>query len=214
MGVEATERQLVTYTPKKQGKKWVTDVTLPHGGLHKQEEFKKGVEMLKHCAHNFRNPRLFHICFTGAHLYAYLLVMTRFCRVLKAEGVEYRYKAALEHDESKGVHYHVMIVLGTDEQTGRFITATDESGKFENESTLRKAARQTWGECGSLDYSVNRPKSQGGLPFIQFNQSNQGFFDEAVEWMSYIYKARSKPASGTVYFSDRQDDDTRSPDPL
>lgn len=32
------------------------------------------------------------------------------------------------------------------------------------------------------------------------------FFNEAVEWMSYTYKARSKPESGTVYFSDRQDD--------
>jgi hypothetical protein len=207
MGVEVTERQLVTYVPKKQGRKWITDVTRPHGGLHKQEEFKKGVEMLEHCARNFRNPRLFHICFTGAYLYIYQLAMQRFCKVLKLEGIDYRYKAALEHDAAKGLHYHVMIVVGTNQQTRRFITADDETGKMECESALRKAVRHTWRECSHLDYSVNRPKSQGGLPFIQFNQSNQGFFDEAVEWMSYIYKARSKPDSGTVYFSDRQDDE-------
>ena len=76
---------------------------------------------------------------------------------------------------------------------------------MENESALRKAVRHTWSECSLLEYSVNRPRSQGGLPFIQFNQTNEERFNEAVEWMSYIYKARSKPTSGTIYFSDRQD---------
>ncbi|RWA54701.1 hypothetical protein AU476_09205 [Cupriavidus sp. UYMSc13B] len=204
MGAQVVEKQYVKYVPKKQGRKWITDVTRPHGGLHKQEEFKKGVEMLEQCARNFRNPRLFHICFTAASVYIYLLAMTRLCRVLKAEGIDYRYKAALEYDDSKGEHFHVMIVLGANQQTGRFITADDETGKIECESALRKAVRHTWSECANLDYSVIRPKSQGGLPYIQFNQSNQEKFDNAVEWMSYIYKARSKLASGTVYFSDRQ----------
>jgi hypothetical protein len=201
---EKKTRRLVRYVPVRCQRRWVTRVTRPHGGLHKQEEFKKAVAMMEHCAHTFRNPRLFHICFTGADVSIYQSVMVRFCRTLKAEGVEYRYKAALESDCEKGLHFHVMIVLGSESQTHRFITPSDESGKTENESALRKAVRHTWSECNALAYSVNRPRSQGGLPFIQFNQTNEERFNEAVEWMSYIYKARSKPSGCTVYYSDKQ----------
>jgi hypothetical protein len=203
---EIKTKQLVKYVPTVQKRKWITQNTVNHGGLHRQEEFKKGVEMLEHCAHNFRNPRLFHICFTGADLPTYQLVMVRFCRALSAQGVDYRYKAALEYDSEKGLHFHVMIVLGTSEQTPRFITSANETGKLESESTLRKAVRQTWSECCTLAYKVCAPRSRSGkVAFIQFNQTNMEFFNEAVEWMSYIYKARSKPNNGTVYFSDRQD---------
>jgi hypothetical protein len=209
---EVKSKQLVKYVPRKHGRKWITRTTQGggNGGLHKQEEFRKGVEMLEHCAHRFRNPRLFHVCFTGATVAVYRLAMRRFCRVLKAEKVKYRWKAAVEHDAQKGLHMHVMIVLGAgNQQTHRFITSSDESGKIENESALRKAVRHTWSECSLLDYRVNPPQSQRGVrrvAFIQFNQKNMEFFDEAAEWLSYIYKARSKPESGTVYFSDRQTD--------
>jgi hypothetical protein len=196
----------VRYSPCKHGRKWVTRTTRGrNGGLHRQEEFKKAVRMLEHCAHHFRNPRLFHICFTGADLPVYQLVMRRFCRVLTMEGVAYKYKGAMEEDLEKGRHCHVMIVLGSKYQTPRFITSKDERGKLEGESALRKAWRHTTAECSFLDYRVNAPRSRKGITaFLQFNQTNQDFFDEAVEWMSYIYKARSKPESGTVYFSDRQ----------
>jgi hypothetical protein len=203
---EVKTRTPVQYVPKLEGRKWVTKTTTggDNGGLHKQEEFAKGVEMLDECARTFRNPRLFHVCLTGAPVAVYQFVMRRFCRALKGEGVDYKWKAATELDADKGLHWHVMIVLGCDRfDTDRFITAKDEP-EVENESTLRKAVRDGWGMCSYLDYRVNRPRSRKGVAYIQFNQSNQAMFDEAVEWMSYAYKARSKPAAGTVYYSDRQ----------
>jgi hypothetical protein len=206
--MENNKKSLVRYSPRKCGRRWVTRTTGGrNGGLHRQEEFRKGVRMMEHCAAHFRNPRLFHICFTGADVPVYQLVMRRFCRALQAEGVQYKYKAAVEEDADKGLHCHVMMVLGCEFQTHRFITSVDEAGKVENESTLRKAVRHTLDDCSLLDYRVNPPRFQKSLrrvAFIQFCQSNQRDFDEAVEWMSYIYKARSKPESGTVYFSDRQ----------
>lgn len=201
---EPQPKQRVKYIPTLRKRKWITQNTINHGGLHKQEEFKKGVEMLEYCAHNFRNPRLFHICFTGADVGIYQLVMWRFCKALSRAEVEYRYKASIEHDDAKGLHFHVMIVLGTNDQTHRYITSSNETGKVENESALRKAVRHTWDECNTLNYRVNPPLSRNGLAYIQFNQTNMEFFHDAADWLSYIYKARSKPESGTVYFSDRQ----------
>ena len=207
----AEPKQLVKYVPTIQQRKWITNNTANHGGIHKQEEFKKGVRMIEQCAHNFRNPRLFHICFTGAEENIYKTVMVRFCRLLTAAHVDYRYKAALEVDTTRGVHFHVMIVLGTEQQTHRFITSSNEREKTENESALRKAVRRTWDDCTTLDYRVNAPKSRSGeVAFIQFNQTNMVFFNEAVEWMSYIYKVRSKPSVGTIYFSGRQQKRTKT----
>jgi len=202
---EEAIRTLVSYTPTKLGKKWITETTQPHGGLHNQEEFKKGVAMLTHCAHHFRNPRLFHVCFTGASIEIYLKVITRLCRGLAAAGVDYRYKGCLENDKEKGEHVHLMIVLGTEDQTHSFINHY-ESGEIEGESMLRKAVRHTWAECSTLDYQVNPPRRKEGkarVSFLQFSQSNADKFHDACDWLSYIYKARSKPARGQVYFSDR-----------
>lgn len=205
MKILTKTKQLVHYIPTIEKRKWVTKNTKNHGGLHRQEEFRKGIKMLEKCAHTFRNPRLFHLCFTGADLDIYQLVMLRFCKILTAEGIKYRYKAALESDSQKGVHFHVMIVLGAgDRQTHPFVTSVNEDGKIENVSALRKAVIHTWNECQNLKYRVNPPRSTSSrTAFLQFNQSNMEMFHEAADWMSYIYKARSKPQTGTIYFSDR-----------
>ena len=212
-------KPLVTYTPKKKGGKWITDVTSgrDNGGIHRQGEFKKAVQMLTHCAHNLPNARLFHVCLTGGDVAAYQLVIKRLCRALKAQDVTTRYRAGIEHDATKGEHCHLFIVLSShDQQTARFITATDESKKrMLNDSTLLKVIQHTRTECPTLKHRVmvpkhpNRNPSPDGAPskpvaFLQFNRTNQAFFDNVVEWVSYAYKRRSKEGIAACYLSDKQ----------
>lgn len=195
------------YIPILKGRKWITRTTdTPrNGGLYSQEKFKKATKMMEVAAHTFRNPRLHHICFTGAAvLEHYQLVVKRFCRALEAEGIQHCYKGALEESTDKGLHFHLMIVLGTGDETDRFITGKNEAGKIENESLLRKAVRHTWNECATLQYQVCWPHSRT-VPYIQFNQSNKAFFENAVEWMSYIFKKNTKPAGRRVIFSSKKD---------
>jgi tRNA/tmRNA/rRNA uracil-C5-methylase (TrmA/RlmC/RlmD family) len=212
-------KPLVTYTPKKKGRKWATDVTSGggNGGLYRQGEFKKAVEMMTTCAHTLPNARLFHVCLTGGCVAAYQLVIKRLCRALKAHDVVTRYRAGIEHDQTKGEHCHLFIVLSSpDQQTARFITAADESKKrMANDSTLLKVIQHTRTECPTLKHRVMVPKhpncnpSPDGSPpkpvaFLQFNQTNQAFFDNAVEWLSYAYKRRSKEGIAACYLSDKQ----------
>lgn len=216
---------LVTYKPKKKRGKWITDVTSgrDNGGIHKQGEFKKAVEMLTYCAHRLPNPRLFHVCLTGGSVSVYQLVVKRLCRALKSQDVATRYKAGIEHDQTKGEHCHLFIVLSSaDQQTARFITAMDESKKrMVNDSTLLKVIQHTLTECPTLRYRVVAPQhpncnpSADGSPpkpvaFLQFNQTNQAFFDNAVEWLSYAYKARSKEGIAACYLSDKQNKITKA----
>lgn len=197
-------RKLVKYVPMMDGKAWITPNTVKHGGLCDQEEFKKAVEMLEEAAHTFRNPRLFHICFTGADDTIYSRVRNRLCRLLKENDVDVCWKAALESDSDKGTHYHLMIVLGTSKQTYPYIRTGKESSGDENESLLHKAVRETWDECATLNYRVNPTRT--GAAFIQFNQTNMVKFNDAVDWFSYIYKKRSKGAGKgkSTFFSSRK----------
>lgn len=211
-------KPLVTYTPKKTGNRWITDVTRNNGGLHRQEEFKKAVEMLTHCAHTLPNPRMFHVCFTGGDRLVYQLVIKRLQKALKLQGITSRYRAGIENDQTKALHCHLFIVLSSkDQQTARHITTTDSSkrGGMASDSTLLKAIKHTRTECPTLAYSVmmprnpNRNASTDGEPvkkvaFLQFNQTNQAFFDNVVEWMSYAYKVRSKEGIAACYLSDKQ----------
>ena len=222
--MQTDRKQLVAYIPKKDGRKWVTDVTTGkmNGGIYRQEEFKKAVGMLLDCAHNLPNPRLFHVCLTGTVVLIYQLVIKRLCRALKAQNIVTRYRAAIEHDQTKGEHCHLYIVLSSrDQQTARFITAVDESKKLIlNDSILLKVIKHTLTESPTLKYRVMVPQHpncnslfDGGTPktvaFLQFNKTNQYFFDNAVEWISYAYKTRSKQKSA-CYLSDKRNKLTRS----
>lgn len=216
---QAGSKQLVSYTPKLDGKKWVTDVTTGkmNGGIYRQEEFKKAIRMLLDCAHNLPNPRLFHVCLTGADIPLYQLVIKRLCRELKFQNFVTRYRGAIEYDQTNGEHCHLYIILSSQtKQTALYITAQDESKNIttDSDSSLLKVIKKTLTKCPTLKYRVNVPQQQNHNPsvdnkpiktvaFLQFNKTNQFFFDNVVEWMSYAYKARSKQG-GACYLSDKQ----------
>lgn len=157
--------------------------------------------MLEHAAHNWRKPRLYHLVLTGATEPTYTQLLLRLCRKVRSAGAEYNYKACLETDTTKGLHCHVMLVLSTTSKPERFITKADESGKTERVSLLRQVVREVQTDCPDLKVRVQPPASQP-VPYIEFNQTNNELLNEAVEWCSYIFKARSKP-QGRCYLSSR-----------
>ncbi|WP_349279701.1 hypothetical protein [Polaromonas hydrogenivorans] len=193
------------YTPRIKNKKWSTIVCDGNNnqGIHDLRQFKKLIAMLERAAHEWRNARLFHIILTGATRDIYQQVLTKFCRQLRAAGAQCDFKAAIEHDSKKGLHQHVMFVLSTDKRPSRYITAADETGVVEA-SLLRQVVREVQAECNTLACRVQPPTSRT-VAYIELNQTNNEFLNEAVEWASYILKARSKlPASeGRCYTSSR-----------
>lgn len=197
-------RVLVSYTPTKLNQRWTTRVCSGNGnlGIHHQERFKEAVNMLLMAAHNWRNPRLYHIVLTHSTLPTYQKVLNSITDKLRGAEVLVEYKASLEtQNDSKGTHMHVMMVVSTgDKRPSRYITACNEVGK-EDPSLLRQAVRKAQADNPDLRVRVQSPASSTQC-FLQLNQTNQDMFNEAVEWCSYIYKARSKPA-GACYYSSR-----------
>lgn len=198
------ERILVQYKPTVHNMKWVTAVCSGNNnkGIDDQERFKKAVAMLEHAAHNWRNPRLFHLVMTGADRSAYQQLLTRLCRKVRSTGAQCDYKYAIELDNDKGLHCHVMFVLSSPRRPQHFFTIADESG-VTDASLLRRVVREVQADHPDLKASVQRPQSQPKpLYYIEFNQTNNELLNEACEWCSYIFKSRSKP-KGQCYGSSR-----------
>lgn len=198
-------KQLAKYVPRIRDRKWTTTVCdgRGNGGIHSQRQFKKLIAMLENAAHTWRNPRLFHIILTGATPTIYAQLLTKFCRRLRDAGAQCEYMAATEQDSEKGLHQHVMLVMGTTLKPSQYIVAADEHGK-EKASMLRQVVREVQGECSTLTCRVQRPASRT-TSFIELNQTNNEFLNEAIEWASYIVKARSKlpAAEGRCYTASR-----------
>lgn len=198
-------KELARYKPRIKNKKWTTIVCdgRGNGGIQSQRQFKKLIAMLENAAHTWRNPRLFHLVLKGATPTIYAQLLTKFCRRLRDAGAKCEYIAATEQDSEKGLHQHVMLVMSTTRKPSRYIVAANEDGKVDA-SMLRQVVREVQAECNTLACRVQRPASRA-TSFIEMNQTNNELLNEAVEWASYIVKARSKlpAAEGRCYSSSR-----------
>lgn len=200
---DTDNKALARYVPQLRGLKWWTRVTDGrNGGLDSQERFKQAVEMLEHAAHNWRNPRLYHLCLKGASPAHYSALLAEFCRMVRRDGGKVAYKASIEHDSLKQTHMHAFVVTDSgNRMPSRYITAKDEDG-VAKPSMLRRALRLAQVDSQALEVTVCPPATQFAV-FIQFNQTNNSLLDEACEWCSYAFKARSKVKGGTCYSGSR-----------
>lgn len=201
--IDSDSRVLARYVPQLRGLKWWTRVTDgKNGGLDSQERFKQTVAMLEHAAHNWRNPRLYHLCLKGATAAQYSALLAEFCRMVRRDGGKVAYKASIEHDSDKQLHMHAFVITDSgNRMPSRYITAKDEDG-IAKPSMLRRALRLAQVDNQSIEVMVCTPVSQFAV-FIQFNQTNNSLLNEACEWASYAFKARSKVGSGECYSGSR-----------
>lgn len=188
------------YIPRTNPKgKWETELCSRNGGIHNQTKFKEAVRMLERATAEWRRPLLCHICFTSADKKTYLAIVKRLCRELKAEGVKCDYKGAIEQENGlKGLHYHLMLVIEHRDDGPKPFRLISNSPK----SLLRRAVDH-FKDTSSVQYRIN-PSTYSGGRFLPISKTNYEIFNEAVEWISYIYKVRTKNhVDGTVYYSSR-----------
>jgi hypothetical protein len=184
------------YKPMTSNKgKWLTVLTSKHGGLHNQKKFKEAVAMIEYASEHFRRPNLCHICFTHANHSTYQAVVKRFCRSLANLGIRYCYKAALENDNVKGEHLHLMLIV--EHKRKRL------HGLINNQpSSLLGSAVGFFQDSSLIRYRVCQSRYSGDT-FLHITKTMYEPFNEAIEWLSYIYKVRSKQNGGMTYFSSR-----------
>lgn len=179
-------------------KKITTRVTNANEGMHSAREFKKAKEMLESC--RYINARLYHISFTGSEqVKPYQAAMKALCERLRRHNAPCQWRACIEAEEDKGLHWHAFILV--------------ESKHFNPDHIIN---RKTDGWLTlmvtklGLDFYLNHPKnrihwSAGDKPknFATLPRSKPEKLADCIEWISYLYKERSKFIHRPIYFSSR-----------
>lgn len=190
---------------------------LTNGGMHRQKAYRRIKSMLD--GHGFTSPRLYHVVMTEGNVTApsaapFLSALKTLCREFRSQGIRYRWRAALERDDEKGLHLHTFILLENEKANPcAIITSNRKTGaRFKQpDRTLGKPVR-TLGDimdAQMLAFNIAKPRNQihrtasGSRPNYASLGSPEKKAD-CMEWLSYLVKARSKPDDiRGIYFSSR-----------
>lgn len=190
------------YKPKRSSHgTWITDLTSSkkNSGIDNQKQFKSSVAMIEFASDNYRRPHLIHICFTAGNQEQYQQAIKGYCRSLSNRGVIYSYRGCFEQsdEDTKGYHCHLMLVFQhMDDGISPFTITDTKAG-----SMLARAC-----SIAKVKFSIARPFNDK-YKFKYISNTDYDKFDDAVEWISYIHKSRSKDdVSGVTYFSSRNDE--------
>jgi hypothetical protein len=156
--------------------------------------------------HGYKQPRLYHLVLIDDTETAekqgaarFLKALKVLCLELRQNDIPTRWRACLERDEEKGLHFHVYVLVDATKQNPcRFInTKTGREGWLRN--MLEKQA---------LRFHLSPPKSD---MHRKRNGERKNYatlagdkLADCTQWISYLVKARSKPDDiRGIYFSSR-----------
>lgn len=183
-----------------------------NAGYHRQGKraYRKAVTMIRSSLTHYREPRLHHLCFQGSTNTAHKRLLQSLVQKLDRKGLPCEWFSAREVDSEKGEHLHVFMLL--------------DSAAVRTQSVLNSFEDQFLGrECEKrgILLHINKPRNlqlhgmnrYAALPYLGINNraTAQGMarLDDALLWLTYIYKARGKPdaddkkANGQIFSSSR-----------
>ena len=196
-----------TATPndaKRHMRKLTTAITErgDNGGMHCTTAYRSVTAMLD--GHRYARPRLYHLVLLddvqSRDASRFLTALKALCRKMRGAGIATRWRACLERDGDKGLHFHVFVLVdATVANPCKYINSTPTEYLS---SMLRRRA---------MKFHLSQPKAPmhrvGGVATGKRKNYASLAGDkmaDCLEWVSYLVKARSKPDDVRgIYFSSR-----------
>ncbi|GAC1544230.1 MAG: hypothetical protein NVS2B7_18420 [Herpetosiphon sp.] len=199
---KAEKRIAATIRKKTRGE--TTPVLERNGGMHRQKQFRRIKAMLT--GHGYKQPRLYHLVLIDDTETAerqgaarFLKALKVLCLELRQNDISTRWRACLERDDKKGIHFHVYVLVDAVKKNpcGIINKKTGKEGWLRN--MLEKQA---------LRFHLSPPKSdihrKRNGERENYAHVSRAKLDDCIEWISYLVKARSKPDDiRGIYFSSR-----------
>lgn len=179
--------------------KQATKVTAANGGMHSQKAFRRIVSMLDN--HGFTSPRLYHLILLD-HIETcsadrFQISLKALCRQLTYRGIDYHWRACIERDEEKGLHFHVYLLVES-----RYV---DPCQIF---NTTKEGWLRAMLDRRAMTFHLSAPKASIHRTY-EGKRKNYATLAgdkkaDCIEWISYLAKARSKPDDmPVIHFSSR-----------
>lgn len=164
-------------------------------------QFKSAKRMLE--THPYQAAQLYHLCFVGSNqVKPYTEAIKSLVEHLRDKKMPCQYRAALEENEDDGsneVHMHVFLLVEAKHAMPIGVINRRPDGWLK-EMAMKKG----------IDFHLNHPRSplhfgrQGQQKlYASLPASKPEKLADCINWISYLYKARSKPKIRQRYFSSR-----------
>jgi hypothetical protein len=171
-----------------------------NGGWHPKgkRNYKKAVEKIMVCLRTYKKARLFHICFQGRTNDEHKALLKVLVERLERKGIQHEWFSARETGSLKGEHLHVFLLANADQKNPQSVLNT-----FEDQYLGGEAIRR------GITVWVNRPRNAihinnkyAMLPWlgssVETTELAMERLNDALLWLTYIYKARDKPESANL----------------
>jgi len=179
-------------------KKITTKTTEANEGMHNLAGYQKAKAMIE--GHEYVQARLYHLCFMeSTQVQPYQDAVKALAERLRKHGAPCQWRAALEVDEEKGLHMHIYLLVEANKFNPDHIINRKPGGWLDI-MTLKK----------EIAFHINPPRSSIHNPpdkkphnYATVPKTKKEKIEDCVEWISYLYKNRSKPDLRQIYFSSR-----------
>jgi hypothetical protein len=173
-----------------------TVITLANEAMHNQKAYRKMKDMLNN--NTYTSPRLYHLVFMGSELSGdYQAAMKALCLELRRQDIPCQWKACLEVDAEKGLHFHAFILT---------------EAKYRSPCAVLNHNAQHWlnvmMQKRGLTYHIAPPvnpihRTKLGKKLNYATLAGEKLAD-CIVWISYLVKRRSKvDTMQRIYFGSR-----------
>ena len=170
-----------------------------NAGKHSQKAWRRAKSLLFN--HGFLQPRMYHLVLMDdinwPNAGRFQMAMKALGRKLTLEGIDYHWRACIERDDEKGLHFHVFILVEAKYINPCSIINTTKTGWLTKMLTAK-----------AMTFNLAPPKAAIHLTRdgrqLKYATLAGAKLDDCIERLSYLVKTRSKPLDmRTVYFSSR-----------
>lgn len=146
------------------------------------------------CLQYYRDPRLYHVVFSGGSNKQHRAMLTALCLRLTRKGYPHEWFAGREKSVDKGEHLHIFILVDTYGKQVQSVLNTFHDCWL-TMTCLQRGLKKPYVN-GPQDSDIHGNNHYAQLPYLgpTNRATEQGIarLSDALEWLSYIYKARDK----------------------
>jgi len=161
------------------------------------------------CLTYYREPRLYQLILSGNTYSKHKKVLTNLCQQLTRAGVPHEWFSARECSVERGEHLHIFILVDADSSPPQAILNTFNDGWL-TKKCRAQVLNDPW--IASPSNEIHSGNYYAQLPYLgptnRATERATGRLVDALEWLSYIYKARDKhdaewEAQGQIFSASR-----------
>lgn len=156
--------------------------------------YRNAERTIINCLTSYRDARLYHVVFSGGTARQHRTMLTALCLRLTRKGYDHEWFAGREKSVDKGEHLHIFIVVDTyGKQVHSVLNTFDDCWLT---MTCRQRQLNKPYVNGPQDSEIHGNNHYAQLPYLgpTNRATEQGIarLVDALDWLSYIYKARDK----------------------